>query len=102
MSAAVRIFRPAKTAMQSGRARTHQWVIEFEPAGAIHNDPLMGWPGALETSAQVKIKFSTKEEALAYAERQGWAATVQEPTERIIRPKSYADNFAFHNTVISD
>jgi len=102
MSAAVRIFRPAKTAMQSGRAKTHTWMIEFEPTGGIHNDPLMGWPGSVGTDAQVKIKFATKEEALAYAERQGWTASVQEPAERVFKPKSYADNFSYRNTLVSD
>lgn len=101
MTAAVRIFRPAKTAMQSGRANTHEWRLEFEPTQQ-QNDALMGWPGMGSTQRQIKIKFATKEEAIAYAERQGWTATVAEPHERAFRPKSYADNFAFHNTVVSD
>ncbi len=101
MTAAVRIFRPTKTAMQSGRARTHDWVIEFEPTG-IHNDALMGWPGGENTDSQVKIKFASQEEALAYANRQGWTATVLQPAERVIKPKSYADNFAFKSMMALD
>ena len=91
--AAARIYRPAKTAMQSGRASTKEWVLEFEPAGAKRHDPLMGWVSSGDTLGQVRLKFATREEALAYAKRHGIDAAVQEPAPRRIRPKSYADNF---------
>jgi len=92
----VRIFKPAKTAMQSGRARSREWVMEFEPDGRIEPDPLMGWSGSTDTSTQVRLHFATADEAVAYARKKGWTYTVQLPKERRIRPKGYADNFAFN------
>ena len=94
----VRIFRPSKTAMQSGRGRVGDWVIEFEPGARPDPDPLMGWNGSADTRAQVKLHFETMEEAIAHAERNGWTFTVQKPKERRIRPKAYADNFSFKRT----
>jgi hypothetical protein len=93
MTHAVRIYKPAKTAMQSGRAKTHQWVLEFEPGAKKSPEPLMGWSSSTDTEAQVRLRFATLEEALSYAERKGLAATVQEAHDPVVRPKSYADNF---------
>ena len=90
----VRIFKPAKTAMQSGRGKTQSWVMEFEPGARIEPDALMGWSGSADTRAQVKLRFASAEEAVAHAEKNGWAYAVQAPKERQIRPKAYADNFA--------
>jgi hypothetical protein len=89
----VRIYRPAKTAMQSGRGNTRRWVLEFEPAAPKAHDPLMGWVSSGDTSSQVRLRFASKEDALAYAAKHGLNAEVVEPRERRIRPKSYADNF---------
>lgn len=91
---AVRIYQPAKTAMQSGRAGTRRWIVEFEPAAAQRPDPLMGWSGGGDTRDQVRLSFASREEAIAYAERRGVAYRVEEPRVRKIRPKAYADNFA--------
>ena len=90
----VRIFKPAKTAMQSGRGKTQSWVMEFEPGARIEPAALMGWSGSAATRAQVKLRFASAEEAGAHAEKNGWTYTVQAPKERQIRPKAYADNFA--------
>jgi hypothetical protein len=87
-----RIYRPAKTAMQSGRGNTKAWVLEFEPLPKGH-DPLMGWISSSDTRGQVRLRFATKEEALAYASRRRLDVQVEEPHERRIKPKSYADNF---------
>lgn len=95
----VRIFKPAKTAMQSGRAKTKDWVMEFEPADASKPDPLMGWVGSSDTRKQVRLHFHSEEEAIAYAEKEGYAYTVQRPKERRIRPKAYADNFSSRRPV---
>ncbi|MBB4265133.1 ETC complex I subunit [Roseospira visakhapatnamensis] len=95
MTRTVRIYQPAKTAMQSGRGNTRQWVLEFEPAQAQRNDALMGWVGRGETTNQVRLRFPTKAEALAHAKRQGWAVQVQDPPVRRHRIKAYADNFAY-------
>ena len=64
--ALARIYRPAKTAMQSGRAKTHKWVLEYEPASRRDPDPLMGWSSARDTLNEVQLRFDTLEEALAY------------------------------------
>lgn len=96
MAQVVRIYRPAKTAMQSGRGNTRKWLIEFQAAAPKRNDTLMGWSGSRDTQTQVKLRFDTREEAVAYAQRQGWVVQVEQPNERAIRPKSYADNFAYN------
>ena len=89
------IFRPAKTAMQSGRANTREWVLEFEPASARVSDPLMGWTISADMNGQVRLLFDTREEAVAYAQRHGIAFEVASERDRRIIPKAYADNFAF-------
>ena len=94
MARRVRIWRRPKTAMQSGTAKTHEWVLAFLP-GPRRPDPLMGWIGGAGTDAQVELKFPTREEAIAYAEREGLAYEVEQPHERRIHPKAYADNFRF-------
>ncbi len=90
----VRIYKPAKTAMQSGVGNTREWLIETEPAPK-EIDPLMGWTSSRDTMKQVVLRFETKEEAIAYAQKQGWMYTIAEPKERAVRPKAYADNFAY-------
>lgn len=93
-----RIYRPAKTAMQSGTARTHDWVLEYTPASPRGIDPLMGWTSSADMNSQLHIRFPTKEAALAYAAAEGIPATVHEPQERrhILRPHGYGENYA-HN-----
>ena len=90
-----RIYIPAQTAMQSGKANTKEWVLEFEPASARVSDPLMGWTVSSDMNGQVRMLFDTREEAAAYAQRHGIAFEVLAPKQhrRIIR--AYADNFAF-------
>jgi hypothetical protein len=90
----VRIYKPAKTAMQSGVGNTREWVIEAEPSRK-EIDPLMGWTSSRDTMNQVVLRFETKEEAIAYAQKQGWMYTIAEPKVRAVRPKAYADNFAY-------
>ena len=93
--ACARILRPAKTAMQSGRAGTRRWVLEYEPATAREPDPLMGWSSAGDTLNQVRLKFATLEEAKEFAEKKGLEYTLVEPQERSFKPKNYADNFRY-------
>ena len=88
-----RIYRPAQNAMQSGRANTRKWVLEFEPAAAKIIDPLMGWTGSADTREQVHMTFDSKDMAVAFAKKNGLAFRVEEPKARRIRPKNYADNF---------
>ena len=91
-----RIYRPAKTAMSSGMAKTQQWVLEYAPASAREIDPLMGWTTSDDTQTQVRLQFDTKDAAVDYAERHGIEATVVEPQKRApnIRPGGYGENFA--------
>jgi hypothetical protein len=91
-----RIYKPARTAMQSGEARTKEWVLEFAPDSPRELDPLMGWTGSRDTMQQVQLWFPTLDEARAHAEKNGWQYTVEMPQSRAIRPKAYADNFAFN------
>jgi hypothetical protein len=90
-----RIYRPAKTAMQSGRAKTHGWVLEFTPNAAQAADPLMGWIGQGETSRQVRLRFASEDEAVAYCKKRGLDYELAEPQEPRLRPKSYAENFRY-------
>jgi hypothetical protein len=90
-----RIYRPAKSAMQSGVAKTRDWVLEFEPASARRPDPLMGWTSSSDMNGQVRLTFETQDEAVAYATQYGIAFQLFQPKapRRII--KAYADNFAY-------
>jgi hypothetical protein len=90
-----RIYRPAKTAMQSGWAGTQKWQLEFAPSTRREADPLMGWTSSDDTQRQLRLTFDTKEEAVAYAEREGIPYIVEPSQERRVQPKAYADNFRF-------
>lgn len=92
---AARIYQPAKTAMQSGPARTKEWVLEYEPEAPREIDPLMGWTSSRDMKSQLRLSFETKEEAMAYAERNGIAYRLLEPQARGLVRKSYSDNFRF-------
>ncbi len=88
-----RIYRPAKTAMQSGIAGTRKWVLEYVPAHARTTDPLMGWTGSSDPLTQLRLRFDTLAEAESYARRHGIAYRVFKPKTRHHAPKSYSDNF---------
>jgi hypothetical protein len=91
-----RIYRPAKTAMQSGNAKTKDWVLDFEPEEPREIEPLMGWTSSGDMRSQVQLRFETAEEAVAYCERRGIAyQLVQDKLPHARRTISYADNFAF-------
>jgi hypothetical protein len=91
-----RIYQPAKTAMQSGTAKTTTWVLEFAPASAREVDPLMGWTSSSDTQTQVKLRFETREAAEAYAAANGIEFDLVEPQKRkpLIRARGYGENFA--------
>ncbi len=91
-----RIFQPPKTAMQSGWAKTHVWVLEFMNTHARTADPLMGWTGGGDTQTQVKLSFETREEAIAYAQRNGIDYDLEISQARRVKPKAYADNFKYN------
>ena len=89
-----RIYRPAKNAMQSGKARTKQWLLEYEPESATKPDPLMGWTSSDDMRQQVALEFDTSEEAVAYAQAHQIPFQLIEPQDRKKIIKAYADNFA--------
>ncbi|WP_439155001.1 ETC complex I subunit [Yoonia sp.] len=91
-----RIYRPARTAMSSGTAKTHHWVLEHVAETAREVDPLMGWTSSSDTQAQVRLTFDTKQAALDYAREHGIDAIVQDPHRRKpnIRRGGYGENFA--------
>ena len=90
-----RIYKPAKTAMQSGTAKTKDWVLDYEPEQPRAVEPLMGWTSSGDMRQQVRLRFDTQEEAVAYCERKGIAYQVIEPQESLHRQVAYADNFSF-------
>ncbi len=89
-----RIYKPAKTAMQSGRAKTKDWVLEFLSSAKRASDPVMGWTSIDDTSGQVRLHFETREQAIAYAKREGVTFTVEEAREQKRMVKSYSENFS--------
>jgi hypothetical protein len=91
-----RIYKPAKTAMQSGKAKTADWVLDFEPEQPPTVEPLMGWTSSTDMRQQVRLRFDSKEEAIAYCERNGIPYQVLADNEPARRTISYADNFAFN------
>ena len=90
-----RIYRPAKTAMSSGTAKTRDWVLEYAPQSPRDVDPLMGWTGSGDMNRQVRLRFDTAEEAVAYAEANGipFQRTDPKPRKANIRAQGYGDNF---------
>jgi hypothetical protein len=90
-----RIYRPAKTAMQSGTAKTECWILDYEPEQPRQIEPLMGWTSSSDMKSQVRMSFPFKEEAIAYATRNGIAFRVIEPKATTRKALSYSDNFKF-------
>ena len=91
-----RIYQPARTAMQSGTAKTKDWVLEFAPDSPREIDPLMGWTSSSDTQRQVKLRFESQEAAEDYAKAQGFDYVVLQPKTRAanIRARGYGENFA--------
>ncbi len=87
-----RIYLPARSAMQSGQAK-EKWVLEYEPESPRLIEPLMGWTSSTDMRSQVKLSFDNKDEAIAYAERNGIAYRVEEPKPAPRRLTSYSENF---------
>ena len=91
-----RIYKPSKASNQSGLARTKNWILVFEQDKPREIEPLMGWTSSGDTRQQVTLSFDTKEEAIAYATREGIPFRVEEPGEEKRRALSYSDNFKFN------
>ncbi len=92
---AAKIYRPAKTAMQSGKAKTHLWVLEFDPEQPRRIDPILGYTSSGDMKQQLRLTFETLEQAVAYAEREGIEYRVIQPKEANRQVVSYTDNFKF-------
>tara|TARA_R110002020_G_scaffold21450_2_gene72851 strand:+ start:6143 stop:6466 length:324 start_codon:yes stop_codon:yes gene_type:complete len=90
-----KIYRPAKTAMQSGKAKCQDWVLEFEPEMPRAIDPMMGYTSSADMKSQIHLRFDSKDAAVAYAMRNGLAFRVIEPKESKRRRVAYADNFRY-------
>jgi len=90
-----RIYRPARTAMQSGTAKTERWLLEYEPERPREIEPLMGWTSSSDMNSQVRLWFDSEAEAVAYATRNGIPFRVEKPHEPKRRAISYSDNFKF-------
>jgi hypothetical protein len=90
-----RIYRPARTAMQSGTAKTERWLLEYEPERPREIEPLMGWTSSSDMKSQLKLWFDNEADAVAYATRNGIVYRVEKPHEAKRRAVSYSDNFKF-------
>jgi len=90
---AARIFRPARTATQSGSAKARSWVLEYDPQEPRRIESLMGWTASGDMLSQIRLSFASKDEAIAYAERQGLAYRIEEPKPASRKFQSYSDNF---------
>ena len=91
-----KIYKPAKTAMQSGKRNTKNWLLEFDTLNTGIN-PLMGCETSKDTMSEVKLQFSTKEQAVNYAKKNNIIYYIVEPQKRKIIKKSYSDNFLKNN-----
>ena len=90
-----RIYKPSKTAMQSGTAKTKAWVLEYEPEEPREVEPLMGWTSSGDMKSQLRLRFDSAEEAVAYCQRHGIPCQVFSARAPARRSMSYSDNFAF-------
>ena len=94
-----KIYSPAKTAMQSGKAKTGRWILEFEGEAARKIDPLMGYTSSSDMKSQIRLTFSSLEDAKSYAEKNGIPYTVRQPQKAKRRAVAYSDNFAHNRTL---
>ncbi len=95
-----RIYKPCKTAMQSGRAKSDKWILEYFQTSATEREPIMGWLSGKDTQKQVKLKFNDLDSAIAYAEKNRISYQVSKVNNRKTKPKAYADNFSFYRKEI--
>ena len=89
----IKIYKPSKTAMQSGKGNTKKWLAEYISDIDSVKDSLMGWNSSLDTNSQIKIFFETKEKAINWAKKNNYQFYIEEPKIKKIKPKSYASNF---------
>ena len=87
-----KIYKPSRTAMQSGKRNTKKWCLEFDTQNTGIN-PLMGWETSKDTMSEVRLQFSSKEQAISYAKKNNIDYYIIEPQKRKMIKKSYSDNF---------
>ena len=90
-----KIYQPSKSVTQSGSGKTANWILEFSRSSTTTIDPVMNWTSSSDTQNQVKLKFSSKELAIAFAEKNLIEYTIRETKKSKIKPKSYSDNFSY-------
>ncbi|KAF5369486.1 hypothetical protein D9758_002758 [Tetrapyrgos nigripes] len=95
----VRIFQPTRNTMQSGGAKTEKWRIDFDilQGGGRWENPLMGWASSADYMQGTRITFRSKEDAIHFAEKQGWDYYVQPSGAKRIPPKNYAENYLYRS-----
>lgn len=91
----VTIYKPAKSTMQSGRAKGQDWILAYDLESPRVPEPLMGWVSSKDTLNQVRLSFKSREDAIAYARAKGWSYTLARPKERCVTPRNYVDNFRY-------
>ncbi|KJA17999.1 hypothetical protein HYPSUDRAFT_45722 [Hypholoma sublateritium FD-334 SS-4] len=93
----VRIFQPTRNTMQSGSGKTERWRIDFDvlTGSSRWENPLMGWASSADYMQGSRISFRSKEDAIHFAEKQGWDYFVQAPVVKRIPPKNYAENYVY-------
>jgi len=91
----VRIYRPAKNTMQSGRALTGHWVLEYELETPRRPEPLMGWVASGDTDNQVQLQFPTRDDAVAFARKNGWQMDIEDENARKVMPRNYATYYTY-------
>ena len=96
----IKIYKPSKTAMQSGLGKTKQWLAEYKSEVTTTKDTLMGWTSSSDTRSQIKLFFDSKEQAIEWAKKNNYQFYVEEPQKRKIKPKAYASNFDMKNRKI--
>ncbi len=89
----VRIFQRPRSTMQSGRARTGQWLLVYPRGEAQRHDPLTGWQGSGDTATQVELSFASEAAAIAYADAQGYLYRIERLPPKTLKLQAYADNF---------
>ena len=92
----IKIYKPSKTAMQSGIGKTKKWLAEYISDEETVKDHLMGWNSSADTKTQIKVFFETKEQAIAWAKKNNYQFYIEEPKVKKIKPKSYSSNFREH------
>ena len=92
----LKIYKPSKTAMQSGKAKTNKWIAEYISNESYDKDSLMGWNSSKDTKSQIKLFFDSKDKAINWAKKKNYQFEVIEPHSRRVVPKKYSDNFSFN------